>query len=441
MGERAGRWLRVSTTGQEEKNQVRDIDRHVKARGYATGPTYELHGKSASKGEQESALEQVIGDIRAGKLTVLVCWSLDRLDRRGIAASFGVRQRIEEAGGRVEFALEPSMDELTFAVKSWMAQQESKRKAERSAEGMAMARSAGAATSRAPWGFTVKGAKRAKAFVPTPVGRREGLPVFERVADGESVTAIARELDARRAGGRRWYASTVSAMIRNSTYAGLTTDSAGNVVHRHEGIVDFATWRRANDALSDPGKKRRGPGAARHMLSGVLRCGQCGGPCYRTPDGPNRSTRYFRCWGKPSCHMVPTGAVNGAVDEVMSRTLGWVPVTRPVLVPGTNWDAEIQACKFELRGLDPDAEDYDERHAALRAALAELKARPSVPDRWEETGTGRTMRDVWREMTGAERARLLKDQRFSVRLWRDRIRVEQAGGEHLAAEVSLEATR
>ena len=80
---RAGVWVRVSSAAQDEVNQVPDVERHCEGRGYTITKRYLLHDKSAYHGEQEATLNQVLADIRAGEIKVLVCWHSDRLERRG----------------------------------------------------------------------------------------------------------------------------------------------------------------------------------------------------------------------------------------------------------------------------------------------------------------------------------------------------------------------
>ena len=53
MREQAGRWFRVSTGGQDEANQVPAVDRWCESHDYDVARTYTLHGKSASKGQQD----------------------------------------------------------------------------------------------------------------------------------------------------------------------------------------------------------------------------------------------------------------------------------------------------------------------------------------------------------------------------------------------------
>src|SRR5260370_28048036 len=75
MATDAGLWIRVSTADQSEANQIPDVERHCEARGYQVVPAcrYELHDKSASKGQQDAELARMLADVQAGRIKVLVC--------------------------------------------------------------------------------------------------------------------------------------------------------------------------------------------------------------------------------------------------------------------------------------------------------------------------------------------------------------------------------
>ena len=53
----------------------------------------------------------------------------------------------------------------------------------------------------------------------------------------------------------------------------------------------------------------------------------------------------------------------------------------PELIPGRNYDDDIDANRAQMRGLDIDAPDYDERHAALMTELRRLRDLDTTPDR------------------------------------------------------------
>src|SRR5882724_10754955 len=95
-------WVRVSTGGQDEANQVPDIERHCVAHGYTIAERYELNDKSASKGQQQAKLDEMLDDMRDGTITVLVCWHSDRLERRGPEYVFRLLAQARDAGGRIE---------------------------------------------------------------------------------------------------------------------------------------------------------------------------------------------------------------------------------------------------------------------------------------------------------------------------------------------------
>ena len=82
MREPAGRWFRVSTGGQDEEHQIPDIDAWCDSHDYDVRKTYQLHGKSASKGKQDKAIAEVIADMHAGVIRVLVVWQSSRIERK-----------------------------------------------------------------------------------------------------------------------------------------------------------------------------------------------------------------------------------------------------------------------------------------------------------------------------------------------------------------------
>jgi DNA invertase Pin-like site-specific DNA recombinase len=105
--ENAGMWVRVSAGGQDEANQVPDLERHCTAHGYSIERRYELNDKSASKGQQQETLDEMLTDMRNGTISVLVCWHSDRVERRGHEALFRLLRQIKDAGGRIESIKEP----------------------------------------------------------------------------------------------------------------------------------------------------------------------------------------------------------------------------------------------------------------------------------------------------------------------------------------------
>lgn len=111
MSENAARWLRVSTVAQDEANHEPDIDRWFEDKGYVVRKTYTLRGKSASKGRQDKAFDEMIQDMRRGVFTVLVVWASSRIERRGAYNAFDLARRVKEAGGRIEYVKDAYLNE------------------------------------------------------------------------------------------------------------------------------------------------------------------------------------------------------------------------------------------------------------------------------------------------------------------------------------------
>jgi DNA invertase Pin-like site-specific DNA recombinase len=160
--EPVGIWVRVSAGGQDEANQLPDILRYCADRGYKIERRYELHGRSASKGQHQGKLDEMLEDMRRGAIKVLVCWWSDRIERRGPEALFRLLRLTRDAGGRIESTHEPLLGwgdisgEAMTELNAVMAHYESIKIAERIKKGHDRIKANGATSSRVPWVTTPK---------------------------------------------------------------------------------------------------------------------------------------------------------------------------------------------------------------------------------------------------------------------------------------------
>jgi hypothetical protein len=219
----------------------------------------------------------------------------------------------------------------------------------------------------------------------------------------------------------------VGQIIRNPVHKGQMRDSDGEFVRACRPIVSAAVFRRAGERLDK--YKKRGPQnmSGQAMLTSVLFC-DCGSPMYRSTSA--RTRVYYRCAGKvtgTSCRMVRLATVDARVNAIMSANV--TPIFKLTLVPGRNYDDELDLNQAQIRALDSDADDYDERHAALRAERARLRALDTIPDRWEERPTGETWGSLWEALRASQRGRWLRDQGFAVTVTSERVSVAQGDRE------------
>jgi len=441
MGDYAGIWLRVSTGGQDEDNQVPDITRWIEARDYEVRATYPLHGKSASKGEQQATLDKMLTDMRAGLITVLVVWRDDRIERRGVLHMVPLINAVKEAGGRIEFGTQPQLNDLStmcglisLAVMAEVARAETTTKKERVRMGRDRIKAEGGFAGRAAWGYEITGPKYAKTITPTRQGRALVPEVYARVIKGESLATIARWLEAET--GRPWWPRTIGAMIRNPVYRGAQHDTDGRVIFRCEQLVDAATWKRAGEALDGRPKRGHTDPARRAMLAGVLSCPFCDdSPMYRITTGRGASrAAYYRCSGRGANRkgcglMVRAEAVDDAASQIMADF--GKPVMAHAVIPGNEAaiTARLEEVQFEMRQLgtlDLDDAEYDRRLAALRAERDQIKAEKVVPDRVELTDTGEVYSQLWARTPVPERGPWLARHGFRVTASKAGVTVVQA---------------
>jgi DNA invertase Pin-like site-specific DNA recombinase len=443
-GTTAGIWVRVSSGGQDEENQVPDLERYCGQRGYVIATRYVLHAKSASKGKQQQALDQALDDMRRGIIKVLVIWHSDRMERRDDAgdgmALLTLLAHFRDAGGRVESVQEPTLGQLDFGsnVTTYIAGLVNAEKAKHIAQQVKLAhdrsRANGALVGRYPFGYTGEGGKYNRRLVPTELGRTYVSAIFKRCIAGQSATRIAEWLTAEgvpspnrsqrgmRREVRAWSARSVLQIIRNPVYVGRRRGS-GVTVHECEPLIDAVTFKRASKAIET--RPKRGPSTGHTaLLTGLLFCRQCDGPMYRIPT---RDGVFYRCTADPKfgalrkseCrNMVPLAVMDDAV-------LAWLaaspqPVYDRVWVEGSNYDAEIEQVNMallELAARDLPEEEEDAERARLRAERRRLQALPSTPGHWKDVETGETYGQMFTRLAGdppALRAELKGRMRFRV---------------------------
>jgi len=420
---KAGRWLRVSTNAQDEASQEPDIDRWVTLHDYEAVETYRAHGESAYHGEHEPELRKAMADMAAKRIDVLVAWKSDRLERRGAYALMGLIAEAAKSGGRIEFVTEPALNNASDPIAGPMLQafygamghHESKVKSDRTSLGQAAARAAGSFfAGDIPYGHDSvtldDGRKTLRPNGDAPVVAR----IFEELAGGATYYQVARGLTTdgiptpRRKAA--WSESAIGGIIANAVHRGLV-QYKGVTYMTVEPITTASNWLQAN-ALAKARARGRGHGTKGRPSGSLLRprCGGCSGPMYHYGVS-------YRCAG-----VGPSGTSaqrKGCGNTISLETLdaeilyAFLAEDEPeiisTVIPGRDWAEEIAAVQLAIKDLADD-EDYDERHAGLRAELKRLRALPVEAPRTTSARTGRTEGDAFASMTDSER-------RTFVRLW------------------------
>ena len=305
-------------------------------------------------------IQNAIARIEHGDADAVVVYRYDRWGRNALDSLVNI-QRVEAAGGRVVSVTEPvdpgtsigrynrtnalALAELQSDIigDNWRAAQDARRTRGLPHDGKPRFGYIRRGRVPAPPGLGIR------RWVPDPddpVERYEPDPdtaawaeqMYLAYVSGSSPETIGAQLHAAgitTVSGARWTGLRVTAYLDSGFAAGMLRrhdDGCGcthmhlcpNVTYErgaHEAIISEQLWR---DYLAARASRRRRPSrqvTATYPLSGVVRCGGCGGPTHHATPGRNRSRLWIRCAhrytrGRDVC----TGA-SAAADEVEEYVL------------------------------------------------------------------------------------------------------------------------
>ena len=317
---------------------------------------------------------------------------------------------------------------------------------DRSMSRQADLRARGKLVGRPPFGYAVSGRKYDKTLVPTDVGREYIPQIFERVGEGQPLAQIALWLDSEGVKpnstfGQKWSPRSIAQIIRNTVYVGQRRAydvgrSKGMTLLEVEPIVDVGLWLKANKRLDNAPLGRRSPsGKEQALLTGALRCGNCGAPMYRIrptnyrKDGRKVVAEYYRCHGhlpqpKGCGIMVSVPLLDSIVDESMRANHLWVYET--TFEPGEEAEinAEIDRIRLKLRdlptrGLSDDDEDAERERLRAERRKLESQLKDARPDYWgktlvtKEDGSPLTEADRWNAADLAGKREIIGEMRIT----------------------------
>jgi len=312
-------YCRVSTEGQEQdgtslQTQMDACRRYCQAR--RCGVAYEFSETWSGLSLERPKLTELRELVRSGSIDGVVVYSLDRFSRDPVHGVI-LMQELEKHGVILEAATETvdnsEVGKLVFYIKGYAAKLDAERRRDATGRGkQAMLRN-----GKLPQGtgIGIYGYRWVKEYKKRIRLEREAKIVermFKMVAEGDSCFKIARTLNEESIptkSGKKWEARTVSRMIRNPAYMGVTYFGQTSGKNREKkpqecryvlpevtpAIIKKELFERAQAGLAK--SKELHPGKAKHEypLTGFAVCGYCGSPlvgsCLRG------DYRYYHCRG------------------------------------------------------------------------------------------------------------------------------------------------
>lgn len=233
----------------------------------------------------------MMAGLAAGRADALVVWDVDRLtrtpreledvvdlaERRGIA--------LASVGGDIDLAT--PQGRLTARIKGSVARHESEQLARRVQRKIAERAESGAPHGRTAYGWRREqivddqGRRLGSRDVIHPEQARVIRSAAAAILAGDSLRSVVGRLNAEgeRINGRPFTHPVLRDLLLRERNAGLRVHR-GRVIGKAawEPVLDEDTYRRLVAALTDPSRRTTPGSQVRWLLSGLARCGKCGGP-------------------------------------------------------------------------------------------------------------------------------------------------------------------
>lgn len=313
------------------------------------------NGVSATKRKPRPEYVRLLADMEAGKVQRVVVWHLDRLHRipaelEGFM-TLAEKHQVELATYTGEVDLATPSGRFFARQMGIMARYEMEQKSERQKRANRQR-----AEDGLPWCPTRPFGYAKGGLEEHPVEADLVRSLYAQVLAGVPVGTLARQLNAipvTTTRGNAWRQNTLAKTLANPRYAGLRAYQ-GDVIKaaKWPGLVSEEEWRSAARIVTSVKITRR---SADNLATGIVLCGQCGGPCWVAYDAKSHG-RIYRC-SAAGC-----GRSQRDADK-MDRF-----VTQAVLARFARADAADLL-------TDRDAPDFEKLHArasALRAKLDDL---------------------------------------------------------------------
>lgn len=288
---------------ERQRADVREVADRI---GADLAAVYEDNDVSASKVRKaDTAWAKVLQHLVTNPPDYLLCYTLDRLGRRmadhenleELCAATGTV--VLDARGREVF----ERDSDSWVYESAAAKIEARKTSRRVRRAQADRVKAGKQPNggRRPYGYEADRLTRIESEVAVLQA------AADRIIHGDSVSSVVRWLNdsgARTVTGKTWSVQVLKQMLRNPRYVGdlakfnrkaLEYDVIGKAAWADHPVFDRETWEALQAALRKRLNKGSGRPPVPTLLGGLLYCGQCLRPMYRSRNGYKGSPDTYRC--------------------------------------------------------------------------------------------------------------------------------------------------
>lgn len=290
--------------------------------GWRIIPTHYDDGGFTGGNMERPALKQLMADIEAGLIDVVVVYKIDRLSRSltDFAQMVDLFDKYDVSFVSVtqHFNTKDSMGRLTLNILFSFAQFEREVIGERIRDKFAASKKKGIFMGGAlPLGY--ESVDRKLEIVPEEA--RLIKYIFRRYVEIKSISQMIKELDLKGhrtkmyksgtgkiRGGRKFNRQYIYRILNNKLYLGQIVHKDKSYPGQHEAIISQDLWDAAHEILSRDRVKRGNYSRNKNptLLRGLVRCECC--DCAMTPTFTKKDQRVYR-------YYTPTTAIHRGYDE------------------------------------------------------------------------------------------------------------------------------
>lgn len=306
-------------SGLGVERQRQDCQAMAASRGWRVADCYVDNDISAYSGKPRPQYRRLLRDIEEGAIDAVVVWHLDRLHRQPKELEAFIelveRKNVALASVSGQHDLGSPEGRLHARILGAVARMESEHKSRRIRRKKLEMAQQGRALGGGPrpYGFTED---RMSVVEHEADVLRE---VADRLLAGDSLRSVVLDLNARgdfTTEGKPWIGRSLKRVLLRARNVGLIEHREGTFPAQWPAIFKVEQRTRLQALLNDPTRNRVRGRPVRQLLSGILRCGECGKGLYAGP--PARGARTYWCLPPPGgCQKVLV--VAGWVDDFISQ--------------------------------------------------------------------------------------------------------------------------
>ena len=310
---RTALYVRVSTLEQAESGysigeQTSRLKKYCEAKDWVVVKVYTDPGYSGSNMERP-ALDSLVNDVIAGSVDMVLVYKLDRLSRSQkdtlyLIEDIFLKNNVGFVSMNENFDTSTPLGKAMIGILSVFAQLEREQIKERMAMGNIGRAKEGRwrGGSGVPIGYDFKDGE----LIINGYEAMQVREIFDSFIKGNTLNGI-RDIMKEKYTNKysSWNnAGTIGKIIKNTTYIGKLRYKGKEYDGIHDPIIDKETFRlaqiRYREIERNMGEQQKSPYKGKHLLSGLMFCGNCGARYFVTccTSKKHGTYRYYKCYSR-----------------------------------------------------------------------------------------------------------------------------------------------